>query len=136
MKLIWPVFVMLLGLLTHTVAQISTTQREVKGKSGQDIRVGVFANVLPDCTSGPLPTIRLIQPPVNGKITVRKGRLNATNFKQCLALEVPALIAIYRSAADFEGIDSAIIEVRSSKPATQLQRITVRVSKAGVGQNI
>ena len=127
---------MLLGLLTHTVAQISTTQREVKGKSGQDIRVGVFANVLPDCTSGPLPTIRLIQPPVNGKITVKKGRLNATNFKQCLALEVPALIAICRSAADFEGIDSAIIEVRSSKPATQLQRITVRVSKAAIEQKI
>jgi len=127
---------MLLGLLTHAVAQISTTQREVKGKSGQEIRIGIFANVRADCTSGPLPTIRLIQPPVNGKITVRKGRLNATNFKQCLALEVPALIAIYRSAADFEGIDSAIIEVRSSKPATQLQRITVRVSKAAIEQKI
>jgi hypothetical protein len=45
--------------------------------------------VKPNCTSGPLPTIRLIGPPEHGKVSVKKVNVNATNYKQCLALEVP-----------------------------------------------
>ena len=46
----------------------------VKGTAGRDIRVLVLTNVRPDCTSGPLPTVRLVTPPANGKITVRRIR--------------------------------------------------------------
>src|SRR5262249_10924693 len=44
-----------------------------------DIRVGVYVNVRPDCTSGPLPSIQLTSPPENGKVTVKKARVTATN---------------------------------------------------------
>jgi hypothetical protein len=136
MKLIWPTLILFLGLITAAFSEELSVEREIKGKSGQNIRIAIFTNVLPDCTSGPLPTIRLVRPPEHGKLIVRKVRLSATNIKQCLALEVPALIAFYRSAADFAGGDSAILEIKSTQGAGQLQRYSITVSQAGPGQKI
>ena len=76
-----------------------------------DIRVR-YVNVRPDCTSGPLPSIQLTSPPENGKVTVKKAKVTATNYKHCLALEVPAFVAFYRSRADFVGVDVLTLEVK------------------------
>jgi hypothetical protein len=129
-------FALTVGALAQEKAQENVITREVKGKSGQDIRIAVFTTVRPDCGSGPLPTIRLVRPPEHGNVVVKKGQLNATNIKQCLALQVPALVAIYRSAAGFEGSDSAILEIKSESGVAQLQRYTITVSAAGGGQKI
>ena len=111
-------------------------EREVKGQAGRDIRILVLTNIRPDCTSGPLPTVRLVTPPANGKIAVRRVRLNATNVKHCLALEVPALVAFYRSAAEFEGGDTVTLEIRPPEGAPQLRRITISVTKVAADRSI
>jgi len=38
-------------------------ERAAKGSADKDIQVGLYLNVLSDCSSGPLPTIRLVNPP-------------------------------------------------------------------------
>jgi hypothetical protein len=38
-------------------------ERTAQGPSAKDIRIGVYLNVLPDCTTGTLPAIRLVAPP-------------------------------------------------------------------------
>jgi hypothetical protein len=105
------------------------TEREVKGAAGRDIRILVLTNLKPDCTSGPLPSVRLVSPPVNGRITVRRVKLNATNVRQCLALEIPALVAIYRSAPEFEGSDTLMLEIVPTEGAPQQRRININVGK-------
>ena len=67
-------------------AQATTVERAVKAQADKDIRVGVYVNVQPDCSSGPLPTIRLTDPPTNGRVVVKRAKIGATNYKQCLAL--------------------------------------------------
>ena len=111
-------------------------ERQIKGSSGRDIRVLVLTNVRPDCTSGPLPTVRLVTPPSNGKITVRRIRLTGTNVRHCLALEVPALVAFYRSAPEFEGDDTLAVEIVPVEGARQLRRITITVTKADATRGI
>src|SRR5262249_36131936 len=93
-------------------AQVQAVNRTANGPSATDIRVGVYANIKPDCTSGPLPSIQLMSPPENGTVTVKQGKVTATNYKQCLAVEVPAFIAFYRSRADFAGVDVLTLEVK------------------------
>jgi hypothetical protein len=124
------------GSQTPSGAQPPIQEHEIKGQAGRDIRVLVLTNVRPDCTSGPLPTVRLVTPPANGKITVRRVRLNATNVRQCLALEVPALVALYRSPPEFEGNDSITVEIRPAEGALQLRRITIGVTKPGAARSI
>jgi hypothetical protein len=126
---------LLLAASAAAFAQDTIIERQAKGQAGRDIRIAVFASILPDCTAGQLPGVRLKQPPLNGTVTVKQGRMRTTNFKQCLAVEVPAFIAFYRSAPGFSGQDSVLIEV-SAGGKTQIQRYTVTVKKPAVGQGI
>jgi len=77
-------------------AQTTSLDREVKATPGREVRVGIYTSMRPDCTAGPLPAIHLSVAPEHGAVTVRRATLKATNVKQCLAAELPALVAFYR----------------------------------------
>ena len=119
-----------------TPPSTTTVERSAKGPTAKAIQVGVYLNVQPDCTSGTLPAIRLVAPPANGAVTLKRGKVTATNYKQCLALQVPGFIAFYQSKPDFVGVDTAIIEVKYPQGRTELQRITINVGTGPGGQKI
>src|SRR5436190_24003403 len=112
----------------------TTVERSVRTLPNRDTQIGVFLNVLPDCTSGPLPTIRLVSPPTAGKVVVKTAKAKATNYKACLALEVPAYVAFYKSPPEFLGDDVLTIEVKYAGGRVEIQKITVKVT--GAQQNI
>src|SRR6266436_192253 len=91
---------------------VQMVERSVKAAPNKDTQIGVYVNVLPDCTSGPLPTIRLASPPSSGKVVVKTAKVKATNYKAFLALEVPAYIDFYKSSPEFLGNDVLTIEVK------------------------
>ena len=122
--------VVLLGASSFSEALAQQVTRAVKGDPGKDIRVGVYVNVKSDCSSGPLPTIRLVDQPANGKVTVRTANVKAQNYKQCLALEVPGYVAFYRSEPTFSGVDSFTIEVKFPEGRIELQKLNVTVGTA------
>jgi hypothetical protein len=117
-------------------SDMQTVERSVKAAPNKDTQIGLYVNVLPDCTSGPLPTIRLATPPSSGKVVVKTGKVKATNYKACLALEVPAYVAFYKSPPDFLGDDVLTIEVKYPGGRTELQKITVKVVGSGAQQKI
>jgi hypothetical protein len=117
-------------------AQAQIVNRTINGPPDTDIRLGVYVNVKPDCTSGPLPSIRLASPPENGKVTVKQGKVTATNYRQCLALEVPAFIVFYHPRADFIGVDALTIEVKSPGGKTEIQKVSVTVGTGSGGPGI
>jgi hypothetical protein len=125
-----------LTLPAFAFGQTPTIDRQVKGKPDTNINAGIFTSIKRDCTAGPLPVVRLVTPPAHGKVTVKQGRLRATNLKQCLGMDLPAFIAIYRSAQDFIGQDLFTLEVIGAEGKSQIQRITVTVMKPAVGQGI
>jgi hypothetical protein len=114
----------------------TTVERSVKTLPNRDTQIGIFLNVLPDCTSGPLPTIRLVSPPAAGKVIVKTAKAKATNYKACLALEVPAYVAFYKSPPEFLGDDVLTIEVKYAGGRTEFQKITVKVNGPGAQQKI
>ncbi len=118
------------------LAQTPTIDRQVRGKPDTNINAGIFTTLRRDCTAGPLPVVRLVTPPAHGKVTVKQGKLRATNLKQCLGTELPAFVAIYRSAQDFIGQDLFTLEVIGAGGKSQIQRITVTVIKPAAGQGI
>ncbi|KQW23075.1 hypothetical protein ASC80_07100 [Afipia sp. Root123D2] len=130
--------VALLVSATLAAAQTKTVERTVRGPTAKDIRVGVYLNVQADCTTGVLPSIRLVASPANGTVNVKRGKVTATHYKQCMALEVPSFIAFYRSKANFVGTDTLTLEVKYPQGRTELQRITVKVGDASApwGRNI
>ncbi len=67
---------------------------------------------------------------------VKSAKIKATNYKACLALEVPAYIAFYKSPADFIGNDVMTIEVKFAGGRTEIQKITVNVAGVAGQQKI
>lgn len=124
------------GLAAAAMAQTQLVERTVKALANKDTQIGVYLNVLPDCTSGTLPTIRLASAPASGKVIVKTAKVKATNYKACLALEVPAYVAFYKSPPEFLGNDVLTIEIKYSGGRTELQKITVNVVGAGSQQKI
>jgi hypothetical protein len=127
---------LLLSMPVTVFAQEATVARQYKGKPNTSINVGVFVTIRADCTSGPLPVIRLATPPAHGKVTVKRGRLQATNLKRCLGTDLPAFVALYRSEPDYIGQDEFAIEVIATNGRKQLQQITVTLTNPGNGQGI
>jgi hypothetical protein len=133
------VVAILVGSIATAVAQApveTTVERSIKALPNKDTQIGVYINVQPDCTSGPLPTIRLVSPPASGKVVVKSAKIKATNYKACLALEVPAYVAFYKSPPEFWGDDVLTIEVRFAGGRTEIQKITVKVTGPGAQQKI
>ena len=126
----------LLAVPPIAFGQEPAVELQFKGKPDTNINVGFFTSIKPDCTAGPLPVIRLITPPAHGKVTVTRGRLQATNLKQCLGADLPAFVALYRSAPDCIGQDTFTIEVVEVNGKKQIQQITVTLMKTGTGQGI
>jgi hypothetical protein len=111
-------------------AQDDVLERQLKAAPGRDVRAGVFTDIRPDCTSGPLPAIRLATPPAHGSVIVKRGTLKATNIKQCLAIEVPAFVAFYRAAADYSGADDFELEIGLPNGRKRRERVHVTVTKS------
>jgi hypothetical protein len=127
---------MLANATEPAAAQTRSVERSVRTAPNKDTQIGVYLNVQPDCTSGPLPTIRLATPPSSGKVVVKTAKVKATNYKSCLALEVPAYVAFYKAPADFLGNDVMTIEVKYPNGRTEIQTITVNVVGSGAQQKI
>lgn len=109
-------------------AQPETVQadREFHAQAGRDTQVGTYINLRPDCTPGPLPTLRLIIVPAHGTISFKQGSLMAPNFRQCPSIEVTAILAFYRAAAGYSGTD--MLELETSSTDGQIQREHIRLS--------
>src|SRR5262245_16234462 len=127
MHRLWSVTTLVVAGITSASAQVPSVNHTASGQPDTDIRVGVYVNIRPDCTSGPLPSIKLTSPPENGSVTVKRARVTATNVKQCLAVEVPAFVAFYRSRADFVGVDVLTLEVTFPGGKTEVQRFSITV---------
>ena len=132
----------LIALVTGSIGAVwaqsetKSVERSVKASPNKDVQIGLYINVRPDCTSGPLPTIRLASPPSSGKVVVKTAKVKATNYKACLALEVPAYVAFYKSPPDFLGDDVMTIEVKFPEGRIEIQKITVKVVGVGAQQKI
>jgi hypothetical protein len=114
---------------THT-----TIERSISVVSGKPDRVGVYVNIKPDCTSGPLPVLRVAEPPHNGQIVVELVNIRITNVGSCLGTEAPGFIASYESQPGFQGDDKVIIEIKfpDRGNAARLETITISVRAPGM----
>jgi hypothetical protein len=117
-------------------AQSALIERTVKAMPGQNVRVGIYTSIRPDCTSGPLPAIRLAHPPAHGIVSVKRAMLKAINVKQCLAIDVPAFVAVYRAAQDFSGADEFQLEVTFSGGRKEIQNFHISAAGENGGQGI
>jgi hypothetical protein len=114
---------------TGAVAQTNSAHRSADVVAGKSHRLGVYGNVQKDCTSGPLPTVRVLTPPKHGELTIRSGKLKAGRISRCPKLEATAQGIFYKASPTYKGADEVSYEVRSA--SGKVERHTVRITVKG-----
>jgi hypothetical protein len=114
------------------VAQTDSAHRSADVVAGKPHRLGVYGNVQKDCTSGPLPKVRVVTPPRHGELNVRSGKLKAGRISRCPKLEATAQGIFYKASPTYKGADEVSYEVKSAsgKVESHTVRITVKDAQA------
>jgi hypothetical protein len=117
---------------TGALGQSNNAYRSTDVVAGKPHRLGVYGNVQKDCTSGPLPTVRVVTPPKHGELNVRSGKLKAGRISRCPKLEATAQGIFYKASPTYKGADEVSYEVRSAsgKMESHTVRITVKDAQA------
>jgi len=79
--------------------------------SGGSVKLGFYASVNPDCTAAGVPTLRITQPPRNGRVVIERTR-DFVTFPQsnvrsvCNQRRVQGIMVRYISQRGYVGDDS------------------------------
>ena len=65
-----------------------------------------------NCSPGALPTVRVIEAPKSGILTVRDAMLTTDKIAGCPALKIPARVVLYTANTDYTGPDHVKYEVK------------------------
>jgi hypothetical protein len=115
---------------TAAVAQTNTAHRSTDVIAGKPHRLGVYGNVQKDCTSGPLPTVRVVTPPKHGELNVRSGKLKAGRISRCPKLEATAQGIFYKPNPTYKGADEVSYEVKSASGKVESHTVRITVKEA------
>jgi hypothetical protein len=131
----WLATTALLCWASAAYSQTTVLDREIKAVPGRSTRRHLYehARRLHGRSVASDPPIRCAE---HGTVTVRRATLKATNVKQCVAAELPALVAFYRPKAAAND-DRFELEVSFAAGRKQIQRFHVTISNgANEGQRI
>jgi hypothetical protein len=82
------------------------------------------------CKGTDAPTIKLIKPPQNGTLTVKRGEVTTDKFGECGRVKLPAQIILYQSRGDFTGTEHVVYLVRGPNGEEEIFDFSIEV-KAG-----
>jgi hypothetical protein len=74
--------------------------------------------------------LRVIEPPKNGVLTVRKALLTTNKVAGCPGLKTPALVVFYQAKEAYSGPDHVSYAVMNAAGQTQGYDVTINVKPA------
>ena len=115
---------------TAALSQSNNAYRSTDVVAGKPHRLGVYGNVQKDCTSGPLPTVRVVTLPKHGELNVRSGKLKAGRISRCPKLEATAQGVFYKPNPTYRGADEVSYEVKSASGKVESHTVRITVKEA------
>ena len=101
--------------------------------TGSETRIAAMNSVNADCSSGPVPSLRIVTAPKNGEhrleeLTIPVDRKTESSRAACNGKPVSAVGIYYKSKAEFTGTDNIVVDVdfRNGTVRRYIYRITVR----------
>ena len=116
---------------TVALAQPAPTSNytSIEATSAKPVQLGYYASAKKDCTPAPLPTIRVIEAPKSGTLTVRRGELKTDIIPGCPGLKMPAQVAFYQARAGATGSDHLVYEVTTSTGEVGTYDVTITIKE-------
>ena len=83
-----------------------------------------------NCSPGALPTVRIIEAPKSGRLTVRNAVLTTNKIAGCPQLKVPARVVLYTANTGYTGPDHVKYEVTDENGQVATYDVTITVKAA------
>ena len=93
--------------------------RSASVEKGKTLRVAVVTALKKDCSIGQVGSVRVINPPKNGQLAVRAGKLKTPASFRCPNVETPVQGLFYQSKPNFSGTDEVTYETKTPDGATE-----------------
>lgn len=95
-------------------------------RAGQMQRLAFYPAAKRDCTRTPLPEIRLLDEPRNGRVIVRRVSIKASSDSACPNQDIPGVAVFFIAKQGYTGADNARYDIQvANRKATV--KINVRV---------
>ncbi|MBX9931580.1 MAG: 4-aminobutyrate aminotransferase [Methylobacterium sp.] len=130
--LIRPTAILAAGLILTVPAFAQTTvTRSENVASGKSVRLAIVPNLKKDCTSGPMPEIRVSGAPKNGSLVTKVGKIKTPATYRCPNKEAAVQAVFYEAKAGYTGADEVVVDIKNSDGQVQTQTIKLTVGAAG-----
>jgi hypothetical protein len=111
-----------------TVAQTNSIFRSVEAQPGRPLRLGVYAVVKRDCSTGPLPEIKVTTAPKKGALAVRSAKLRTNRLIRCPQLETPVQVVLYQANPGSTGPDEVSYNVNNQDGRIQSHTFKITIT--------
>jgi hypothetical protein len=108
----------------------STNYTSVEATSDNPVQLSYHASAHKNCTPAPLPTVRVIEAPKSGTLTVRGAVLKTDKVAGCPGLKTPAQVVFYLARPGYAGPDHVKYEVTSENGEIGAYDVTIGVKAA------
>ena len=101
---------------TTTPKPLEEVRVDKSALSGNKSRIAAMNYVNSDCTSGPLPEVRIVTPPGSGELRMEPIKYAVNRDKKnsrahCNGTVVDAIAVFYKSKSEYAGADKVVLDV-------------------------
>lgn len=100
---------------------------------GKALQIGYYGSANRNCTPAALPTIRVMEAPQSGTLTVRVGSLTTDGINGCPRLKLPVQILFYLARPGVAGRDHLLYTVTSQNGEVGGYDVTIKINPAPKG---
>jgi hypothetical protein len=129
----WPACVSAGGIVLSMAAAAQTAPAthytSFEAVRGAPLQVGYYASAHKDCTPAPRPTIRVVEAPKAGTLTVRESELTASRVAGCPPLKLPAQVLSYQARAGAAESDRFAYDVVSAGGEVATYQVTIDIKE-------
>lgn len=118
-----------LAALAGPAAAQTTVTRAVTVQTGKTVRLAIAPNLKRDCSTGPMPEVKITTAPKNGSLITRAGKLTTPAKYRCPSKEAGVQGVFYQPNAGFTGADEVAFVIKTTDGATDA--ITVKITVGG-----
>ena len=127
-----PLVAAAISISTVALAQPAPTSNytSIEATPDKPVQLGYHASAHKNCTPAPLPTVRIIEAPKSGILTVRKAVLTTDKIAGCPGLKIPAQVVSYQARAGAAGNDHIVYEVTDFNGEVGTYDVTIKIKEA------
>ena len=133
--ILWPVRRLLFSFAAASLMATATFAQDanytsVEAISEKSVQLSYHASAHKNCTPARQPTIRVIEAPKSGTLTVRRAVLTTDKVAGCPGLKTPAQAVFYLAHAGYAGPDRVKYEVTTENGEVATYDVTITVKAA------